>query len=81
VTSAIKTVTVTCPNCGGIYDDWYRPSINASLDPELVADREYMEAASTATCPVCGHVVGFEVLIASRDGGFDAHYYSPPERP
>jgi hypothetical protein len=47
----------------------------------MVADAEYMEAASTATCPDCGTKVGFDVLIASRDAGFDAHYYSPPERP
>jgi hypothetical protein len=54
---------------------------SASLDPEMVADREYMEQASTAVCPDCGTKVGLDVLIASRDGGFDAHYYSPPDRP
>jgi predicted RNA-binding Zn-ribbon protein involved in translation (DUF1610 family) len=81
VTKPEEDVTVECPNCGTIYTDWWRPSINASLDPEMAADREYMEAASTATCPDCGWTVGFEVLIASRDAGFHAEYYRPPERP
>jgi hypothetical protein len=39
-----------------------------------------LRRSSTATVSGARTVVGIEVLIASRDGGFDAHYYEPPER-
>ena len=32
MTSPPREITVTCPDCGHIYEDWYRPSINLSLD-------------------------------------------------
>ena len=51
MTSPPREITVTCPDCGHIYEDWYRPSINLSLDS---FDDAYLEEASTTTCPECG---------------------------
>jgi ribosomal protein S27E len=74
-----EDLTVECPNCGTIYCDWRRASVNASLDPEIASDADYMEQCSSVRCPACGTKVRFDVLIADRDGGFHAHYYSPPD--
>ena len=32
MTSPVVEIEVTCPDCGHSYQDWYRPSINLSLD-------------------------------------------------
>jgi large subunit ribosomal protein L7/L12 len=64
VTSPPEQIQIDCPKCGTVYQDWYRPSINATLDPELAADEEYMRQASTGTCPACGHTVDIGTLIA-----------------
>ena len=66
MTQPIEDVEVECPKCGRVYTDWIRRSINARLDPDLAGDPEYLRQASTATCPDCGTVVGFEVLLADR---------------
>jgi DNA-directed RNA polymerase subunit RPC12/RpoP len=65
VTSAPKDITVQCPKCEHTYQDWYRPSINLSLDD---FDDEYIEKASTASCPSCGHKVRLNVLTVGKDG-------------
>ena len=52
MTSPPEQIEVECPKCRQVYSDWYRPSINLTLDD---FDDEYLEAASTSTCPECGH--------------------------
>lgn len=69
MTSPIETVTVTCPDCGENYEDWYRASINLSLDD---FDQAYVDEASSATCPECGFMVRFEALVVDEDGSFTA---------
>ena len=51
MTSPPREIEVTCPDCGHVYLDWYRPSINLSLDS---FDDAYLEEASTTTYPECG---------------------------
>jgi hypothetical protein len=68
LTSPPKQIQIECPECRHEYEDWYRPSINATLDPELVADEDYLREASTATCPRCGHVLDLDgILLAKMD--------------
>ena len=42
------SIQVECPERGTQYEDWYRGSINLALDD---FDDEYLEQATTATCP------------------------------
>jgi endogenous inhibitor of DNA gyrase (YacG/DUF329 family) len=63
MTSPPENITVECPKCGHAFEDWFRPSINADLDPEIAADADYMREATTATCPKCGNVVDLSTLI------------------
>jgi DNA-directed RNA polymerase subunit RPC12/RpoP len=65
MTSPVEEIEVRCPKCGQVYSDWYRPSINLTLDD---FDDEYVEAASTSTCPKCGHKVRHSVLTVGADG-------------
>jgi endogenous inhibitor of DNA gyrase (YacG/DUF329 family) len=65
MTSPVEQITVVCPGCGQEYEDWHRRSVNAMLDPEMAADRAYMRAASTATCPSCGKVVRLGTLVVA----------------
>jgi hypothetical protein len=68
MTSPPEVVTVRCPSCGTTFQDWYRASLNAELDPGMAADDEYVRAAGTATCPRCE--MSFEitpVLIVRRE--------------
>ena len=67
MTSSVEEITVTCPDCGHVYKDWYRGSINLALDD---FDADYLEQASTTTCPMCPmcgvkHDLG--TLFARRD--------------
>ena len=55
--------------CGELFVDWYRASINAALDPEMAADVDYLERASTAVCPACGTRYEFGILIADAATG------------
>jgi len=66
VTSPPKAVVVDCPRCQHRYEDWYRPSLN--LDIEHFGD-EYIDSASSAVCPACGHKVYFQNMVV-RDGVF-----------
>jgi hypothetical protein len=65
MTSPISDIRVQCPACGTEYEDWYRASINRDLDPEM--DDDYIDEASTATCPACGHRVDLGTLVV--EGG------------
>ena len=65
MTSPPREITVTCPDCGHIYEDWYRPSINLSLDD---FDDDYLERATTTTCPECGVKYDLRTLFARRGG-------------
>ena len=51
MTSPPREITVTCPGCGHVCEDWYRPSTNLSLNN---FDDDYLKEASTTTCPECG---------------------------
>lgn len=52
MSSPIEEIEVLCPACGEIYTDWYRASLNLEFDD---FDEEYIEEASTATCPNSPH--------------------------
>lgn len=62
-----EPITVVCPLCGHEYEDWWRPSINLSLDH---FDDKYLEECSSATCPRCGLRVELDTLVVKRDGVF-----------
>ena len=68
MTSPPERITVACPKCGTRYDDWWRPSINLTL--EEFSD-EYLDEASSSTCPTCGHKVQHDALTVSTDGMFE----------
>ncbi len=65
MTSPVEEIEVTCPDCGHSYHDWYRPSINLSLDD---FDDEYLEEATTTTCPECRVKYDLGTLCVRRDG-------------
>lgn len=65
MTSPPEDITVRCPECRKDYQDWWRPSINLTLDD---FDDEYLRKASTSTCPYCGFVVEHAVLTVGSDG-------------
>jgi DNA-directed RNA polymerase subunit RPC12/RpoP len=60
-----REITVICPKCWAEYRDWIRPSINLALDD---FDEEYLDQATSATCPKCMHKVSIDVLIVREDG-------------
>ncbi len=64
MTSPRRQITVSCPSCGEVYEDWHRASINLTLG-EVWTDDELREAA-TATCPRCEHVVELETLVVEN---------------
>jgi hypothetical protein len=64
MTSPPADVTVCCPSCASLYVDWFRPSINLDLDD---FDDEYVDAASSAVCPNCGHKIYFDTLVVIND--------------
>lgn len=66
MSSPIEQVTVQCPECQAQYQDWYRASMNLDLDD---FDDDYVDAASRAVCPNCGHIVYFDSMIV-RDHVF-----------
>lgn len=65
MSSPVEEIEVLCPACGETYSDWYRASFNLELDD---VDEDYLEEASTATCPKCRHKVEIGTLIVSWDG-------------
>lgn len=66
MTSPPEEITVRCPGCGHLYEDWHRPSINLGIDPEL-GDPDYLHRATNARCPGCGHEVTLGGLVARSD--------------
>ena len=70
MTSPPKNVSVECPDCKIWFDSWYRPSMNFSLEQ---FDDDYVEQASTATCPACGCKAYLGVLIVNEAGTFGVH--------
>ncbi len=65
MTSPPEQIEVQCPQCGAVYLDGYRPSINLTLED---FDDEYLDAASTSTCPGCSHKGRHNVLTVREDG-------------
>ena len=47
----VEKITVECSDCGQRYEDYYRRSMNLSLDD---FDDDYLEQMSATTCPKCG---------------------------
>ena len=66
MTSPPENITVECPQCKKSYQDWWRPSINRSLD--IGFDDEYVDQASSATCNHCGHKIYLNSLVVQLDG-------------
>jgi hypothetical protein len=64
--SPIEKVTVHCPECDCVYEDWYRASLDLNRDN---FDNEYLDQCSSAVCPACKHKVYFDNLIVT-DGIF-----------
>jgi len=67
MTSPPEDVTVQCPACGTVCQDWYRASISFDLGEEF--DEAYLDECSSAVCPQCKHKVYFEQLVV-KDGVF-----------
>jgi endogenous inhibitor of DNA gyrase (YacG/DUF329 family) len=67
MTSVVENITVKCPKCGKMYEDWYRASVNLMFDD---FDEEYLDKCSSATCPYCGYKVRFDNLIVDKEGTF-----------
>jgi len=63
MTSPIEAITVSCPKCNLIYEDWWRPSVNLMLDQ---FDEAYLDACSSATCPRCKTKVSLPALRVER---------------
>lgn len=40
MTSPVERITVRCPACGEVYEDWFRASINLGLGEDF--DDEYL---------------------------------------
>ena len=68
MTSPPEEIEVVCPDCGQKYVDWYCPSLNLSLDN---FDDDYLEEASTKTCPRYGVKYDLGTLFAGQivEGG------------
>ena len=65
MTSPPETIEVRCPRCGKLYETWYRPSINLTIEHW---DDEDIDDATSATCPDCGLKVRLGALIVREDG-------------
>lgn len=76
MTSPCTQVEVRCPQCHKIYQDWYRASVNLSLDN---FDDNYLDQCSSAVCPHCGFKVYFDTLTVTREGEFVFRYDDEPE--
>jgi hypothetical protein len=65
VTSPPQIVRVRCVRCGHEFEDWIRPSINLTLDPEL-DDPEYLRDAGSVRCDKCGHREPYSDVLLAR---------------
>ncbi len=68
MTSPCEQIEVECPNCGTVYSDWIRRSLNLMLDD---FDEDYIKEATTATCPSCSYTVDFGGLVVRPDWVFE----------
>ena len=68
MSSPPEEIKIICPKCKKRYKDWFRASINLTLDD---FDDEYLDSATSSICPDCGHKVSHEVLIVGDDGVFE----------
>lgn len=59
MSGAIEKIEILCENCGNLYEDWYRPSLNSDLEN---FDKDYLDEASSAVCPKCNFKVFFDTL-------------------
>lgn len=67
MTSPCESITVRCPKCGLTYEDWWRPSVNLTLD---AFDADYLDEATSATCPKCSTKVSLSALhVGGSDSG------------
>ncbi|MGH2787211.1 MAG: MJ0042-type zinc finger domain-containing protein [Actinomycetota bacterium] len=69
MTSPAEKVTVRCPRCGHVFDDWYRPSMNLDLDPW--ADERYLHDCVHATCPACKTEFRIGTLLVVESGRWE----------
>ncbi len=69
MTSPPEEISVKCPGCGKLYQDWRRPSINRSLGEKF--DDKYLDEATSSTCPDCGLKVHHDALIVGEDGAWE----------
>lgn len=74
-----EEIEVICPKCGRQYKDWWRPSINLSLGERF--DEEYLDAATSSTCPHCHFKVRHDVLIVGEDGVWQVGSHRPDWQP
>lgn len=63
-------ISVKCPKCGEVFEDFIRRSINFGLDN---FSDEYIEQCKFATCPKCGIKIPKNVLIVDKEGVFNFH--------
>jgi hypothetical protein len=66
VSGQAERITVECPTCGYVYDDWALGVPDLDCDPQL-GDPGWIQAASVATCPACGATACCSGLTAERD--------------
>ena len=76
MTSPPESITVRCSNCHLYYEDWWRPSINSSLDQ---FDDDYLETASSSTCPRCSTKIRLGTLEnTGKELLFNETSWEPP---
>ena len=66
MTMPLERIRIKCPQCGNIYKDCYRPSINFTLADY---DDDFIEEATTSTCPHCNLKVHHNTLVVSKKNG------------
>ena len=65
MTSPIDDILILAPAAATSIKDWYRASMNLGMDD---FDDEYLDDASSAKCPDCGHKVVIDTLIVDHEG-------------
>ncbi len=63
MTSPRRKIRIKCPQCGKKYSDWYRSSINLTLEDWAEED---LERATTSMCPHCSFKVCHDVLVVKN---------------
>lgn len=73
MTSPVETITVKCPRCSHLYEDWRRASINLSLGEDFSDD--YIHEAMSAMCPACGLRVDLADLVVREGEELDSEIW------